>query len=444
MIPSRFIARLVALSLLAGAVAPVAQAQELAPLGPIPAAASGAGGHLDPKAATDAYLATLPAADRARSDAYFEGGYWIELWSFLWSAGVFVLLLQTGWSARLRDATERVTGSRFVHTALYACGFILATFVLGFPLELYTAYVREHAYGLSNLTFGGWLGEEFKGLGLSLLFGAILIAGIYAVVRRAPRTWWIWGTVVVVCFSLVLAMLVPVFIDPIFNTPKKLTDPRVVDPILRMARANGIGATDVWEIDASKQSKRISANVSGALGTERITLNDNLLRRTSLPEIESVMGHEMGHYVLHHLYKGLLEVAVVIAVGFALIAWAFERFRLRFADRWKIRGVGDVAGLPLALLLFTVYAFLTTPVINTITRTMEAEADMYGLNAAREPDGEAQVDLKLSEYRKLDPSPLEEFIFYDHPSGRTRIYMAMRWKAENLTTPGASSSSGNP
>ena len=112
---------------------------------------------------------------------------------------------------------------------------------------------------------------------------------------------------------------------------------RVVDPILRLARQNGIDATDVWEIDASKQSKRISANVSGALGTERITLNDNLLNRASLEEIEAVMGHEMGHYVLNHIYKGLMEFGILIVIGFAVVAWLFERLRVRYEGSWKVR-----------------------------------------------------------------------------------------------------------
>src|SRR6185312_103484 len=127
--------------------------------------------------------------------------------------------------------------------------------------------------------------------------------------------------------------------QPIFNSPKKLTDQRVVDPILRLARQNGINATSVWEIDASKQSKRISANVSGALGTERITLNDNLLNRASLEEIEAVMGHEMGHYVLNHVYKLIMEFGILIVIGFAVVAWLFERLRVRYEASWKVRGI---------------------------------------------------------------------------------------------------------
>jgi len=217
---------------------------------------------------------------------------------------------------------------------------------------------------------------------------------------------------------------------PLFNNPKRLRDSRVVAPILSLARAQGIDASDVWEVDASKQSKRISANVSGFLGTERITLNDNLLNRCSLPEIEAVMGHEMGHYVLNHGYNFLLVFGVIAAIGFALLSWLFGRL----APRWGIRGIADPAGLPLAALLFSAYLLVLTPVINSIARSAEYEADMFGLNAARQPDGQSQVALKLAEYRKIEPTRLEEILFYDHPSGRTRIFTAMRWKAEHPET----------
>jgi len=416
------------------AVALAAAPASLVPPSPPPAAASGASGSIDPAAATRAYLEQVPAEQRARSDAYFEGGYWLSLWSFLWSAGILILLLQTGLSARMRDLAERATQVRALQTGLYWTQFAVAIAALSFPLSVYRDYLREHRYGLSNLGFAAWLGEELKGLAVSIVLGGLAMMALYAVVRRLARSWWIWGSLVVLALTAFFTLIEPVLISPIFNHPKKLEDARVVAPILSLARANGIGTGEVWEIDASKQSKRISANVSGFLGTERITLNDNLLNRASLPEIEAVMAHEMGHYVLHHIYKGLTELGLVIVSGFAVVSVLFERLRRRNQARWRVREIGDVAGLPLAALLFAGYLFALTPVLNSIIRVQEAEADIFGLNAAQQPDGFAQIALKLSEYRKLDPAPLEEIVFYDHPSGRARIFAAMRWKAEHPST----------
>ena len=415
-----------------------------------PAAAQGVNGHLDPEAATEAYLATLPSEKRASSDAYVEGGYWLILWDFVVMGIIYLVLLGAGLSARMRDTAERMTSSKTLQSVMYWILFLVVFTVVSLPWNIWEGYVREHSYGLSNLTFGAWLVEQAKGFAITLVIGSLMIAALYAIVRKLPRTWWVWGAIAGIGFLFFGSVIAPVVLTPIFNSPKKLADARVVDPILRLARQNGIDATAVWEIDASKQSKRISANVSGALGTERITLNDNLLNRASLEEIEAVMGHEMGHYVLNHAYKGLLEFGILIVIGFAVVAALFERLRARYEPSWKIRSIADPAGLPLVALLFTGYLFLTTPLANTVTRTEEYEADVFGLNTARQPDGVALAAIKLSEYRKLSPGPIEEMIFFDHPSGRTRIHTAMQWKAENLppatapTTPSASSPSGRP
>ena len=230
-----------------------------------------------------------------------------------------------------------------------------------------------------------------------------------------------------------------------FNTYKPLTNAAIKNSILSMAHANSIPANDVYEVDASRQTNRVSANVSGLFGSQRITLNDNLLNRCTPEEIQAVMGHEMGHYVMNHIFKGLLFFGVIFAAGFAFLNWSVQWALARWGERWGIRNYTDVAVLPLALLLLSIFFFVTTPLINTWTRTQEFEADIFGLNASRQPDGEAAVDLKLGDYRKLDPGPLEEVLFFDHPSGRTRITAAMRWKKENLgntaalpaSTPGA-------
>lgn len=391
--------------------------------------------HPDPatigaEAATKAYLDSVPPEQKARSDAYFEGGYWLLLWRFLWSSLVLLALLHFGLSAWTRNLSARVTRSRFLQPAIYWVGFSLVTFVLALPLSIYADFVREHQYGLATQTFGGWFGDQMKALVLSIVLGAILVVALYAVLRRAGRTWWLWGTVVSIVFLVLTVMIGPVYLAPVFNTYEPLRDESIRGPILSLARANGIDTDEVWQMDASRQTTRISANVSGMFGTERITLNDNLLKRSSPAAIQAVMGHEMGHYVLNHATELILEFGVLIAVGFALTARMFSRLAARYEARWRVRGVDDPAGLPLIALIFGVYFFVLTPLTNTIIRSNEYEADVFGLNAARQPDGFAEASLQLVEYRKLHPGPLEEMILFDHPSGHTRIFTAMRWKAE--------------
>ena len=383
------------------------------------------------EAATEAYLDTIPADKRAQSDAYFEGGYWLMLWRFLWSSAGLLVILNTGLSARLRDFAARTTRSRFVQPAIYWIGFSLFVFLFSLPLVVYADYLREHQYGLSTQTFGAWIGDTLKSLAVELVIGSLAVSVFYAALRRAGRSWWLWGAGIAIAFLALGVAIGPVFIAPLFNTYTMVEDPAIREPVLAVARANGIHAGAVWQVDASRQTTRISANVSGMFGTERITLNDNLLKRASRGAVLAVMGHEMGHYVLNHPYEMLLSFGLVIGVGFAIVARVFPAAAAWYGSRWRIGGVDDPAGLPLILLLFGVYMFAITPITNSIIRTNEYEADVFGLNAARQPEGFAEAALLLADYRKLHPGPVEELIFFDHPSGYTRILTAMRWKAEH-------------
>jgi STE24 endopeptidase len=389
---------------------------------------------LDPAAATQAWLATVPAEKRAKSDAYFEGGYWLILWNFLLVTAISLALLGSGMSARLRDFAERTTQFKAGQVALYAAPYLIIVWLLSFPINVYQNFFREHQYGMATQNFGQWFGEQLIALAVTLVLGSILLIALYAVFRRAPRTWWVWGAFVAIIFGMIAIFIAPIYIEPLFNTYKPLSDPKIKEPILAMARANQIPVKQVFVVDASRQTKRISANVAGFLGTTRIALNDNLLRECTLPEIREVMAHEMGHYVLNHVSKLMIDSAIAIFVGFALTRILFERAVRSWGSKWRVRGIADPAGLPLLVLILSALSFVVLPVNNTVVRVTEREADAFGINACREPDGMAKVALKLGAYRKLDPSPLEEFIFFDHPSGRARIRMAMDWKAANLPT----------
>ena len=413
-----------------------APAQEPSPAPAVSAPAPSIAPGTDPATATRAWLDTVPADKRAKSDAYFEGGYWLILWNFLVNAAIAIFLLSSGISARLRDWAERHTRFKAMQVTHYAIAFLILNAVLTFPLSVYEGFYREHQYGLATQTFGGWFGDQLKGLGFALIGLPILLIVVYAIFRKAPRTWWIWAAAVMTVFSLLITFIFPVFIAPAFNKYTPLEDPAIREPILALARANQIPVDKVFVVDASRQTTRVSANVAGFLGTTRIALNDNLLKQCTLPEIRQVMGHEMGHYVLNHAMKLTTYGAIFFLVGFGLVSLGFNALLRKRGAAWGVRGIGDPAGLPMVALIFAFYSFLATPLSNTMTRMTEAEADIFGLNTSREPDGMAKAALKLGTYRKLDPTPMEEFIFFDHPSGRARIRMAMDWKAARLPAGG--------
>lgn len=389
----------------------------------------------DAKLATQAYLDRLPQEAVQRSNAYDEGGYWLQLWEFLLGLAIAALMLHGGRSARVRDWAQRVGRHHaLLRDGLYGGVYGLVTGLLLLPLSFYKGYWREHGYGMSTQTAADWWGEWAVTLGVEVIGTALAVAVLYAVFRRAGERWWLWGAAACSALLAVLLLVSPVLIDPLFNTYRPLAHGPVRDAVLTMAHANGVPADEVYVFDASRQTRRISANVSGLGATAAVRLNDNLLNHTSLPEIRAVMAHELGHYVLNHAPKMLMQFGLLILFGLLFCHWWMRRLLARHGHRWGTKAVADVASLPLLAAAFSVFMLVATPVFNSIIRIQEIEADRFGLNLARDPHGFAEVILKLSDYRKPDPGGLEEVVFFHHPSARHRIHDAMRWR-EAMGTP---------
>jgi STE24 endopeptidase len=391
--------------------------------------------NFDFEKSVNGYLATVTPQQKAKSDAYFEGKYYLSFIELLYTLVIAGALLWTRVSAWMRDTAASLTRSRFWQTPIYVAQFFAAFTVAELPLTVYEGYFREHAYGLSNQSFGAWAGEFAISFVVGLIAMTVLLTLLYGVARKARENWWLWGGGVAVLFAAFWIAIAPTVIQPLFNHYEPLKDGPLKTEILALAQANGIPAGDVFTYDASRQTKIISANVSGFLGSARIALNDNLLKQCSSPEILAVVGHEMGHYVMNHVAVMLTWFALLILALLWLVDVSFRGLTNFFGGNWDVRTISDPAGLPLAMALVAFFAFLGTPITNTIVRTQEIQADIFGLNAVRQPDAFAKTILKLSVYRKLDPTPFEEFWFYDHPSGRTRITEAMRWKAAHLSDP---------
>ncbi len=243
---------------------------------------------VDSAAATRAWLDTVPAEKRARSDAYFEGGYWLILWNFLLGAAISLLFLASGLSARLRDFAERTTRFKTLQVALYAIPYVVIVAVLSFPLGVYSDYFREHAYGLATQTFGPWFREQLISLAVTIVGTAILMMALYAVFRHAQRTWWLWGTAVAVVLNAVAMLIVPVFVAPLFNTYKPLADPKISKPILAMASANQI------PVRAGVRGGRVAAKQPGERKCFRAIWDDAHLAERQLIEAMHAAGDPRG------------------------------------------------------------------------------------------------------------------------------------------------------
>ncbi|MEZ6022774.1 MAG: M48 family metallopeptidase [Hyphomonadaceae bacterium] len=314
--------------------------------------------------------------------------------------------------------------------------------LLTFPFSYYVGFVREHRYDLSTQTFPEWLTEALMGAGIGLLIGSIFIAILYVIIRAARNTWWIWGSAVAIALAAVMMMLAPVYISPLFNEYEPMAESELRDDILAMAQANGVPADNVYVYDRSRQTNSISANVSGFGPTTRISLADTLLDRSSPEAVRAVMAHEIGHYVLGHNVSLMIWMSGFILFSFAIVHFSFRAIAKN--ERWGIRDISDPAGLPLILVILSVVGLVLTPLQNNMIRFHEQQADMFGLNAAREPDGFAEAALLLSEYRKMAPSPLEEWFFYDHPSGWNRVHNSMVWKAHEIAAGRLPDTPGGP
>lgn len=389
----------------------------------------------DVASATRAYLDTLQGPARAQSDAYFEGGYWLPLWGTAIGVLVDWLFLRFRIAHALRAFGERVSKRAWIVTAITAFFYTLIGTLVTLPWTIYTGYTREKRYDLLDQTFGAWAGEQAIGIAMALVLMPLAVVAIYALIRRAPRSWWLWSTGVIGLFMLFAMVLGPVFIAPLFNEYTELEDGPLRDRIEAVAAQYEIPAEHIYVFDQSKQHKRISANVSGLGPTIRISLNDNLLERTSDEEILAVMGHEMGHYKLHHTWWIVGILLSLFALGLFVTSRVAPALIRRYGERWGVRDMGDPASLPVLAICLGIWMFLMTPATNSLIRWAESKADAFGLDAAREPDGFAKVAMRLSEYRKIEPGPLEEFVFFDHPSGATRVRMAMQWKADNVENP---------
>lgn len=389
----------------------------------------------DVETATRAYLDTLQGAARESSDAYFEGGYWLILFGTMAAVLVDWLILKFGLANRFRNLGERFFNRPFAVTWLTALLYTLVGWILSLPWAIYTGFVREKEYDLLDQSFGEWFGEGLMSLGISLLIVPIFFAVIYMVIRKFPRHWWALGTGVVGVFLVIGVMVAPVFIAPLFNTYTEMEDGPLRERIVAMAAAYDVPADNIYVFDQSKQDKRISANVSGLGPTIRISLNDNLLERTSEEEIVAVMGHELGHYKLSHGLWRVLYMLVIIGIGLFVVSRVSPWLISKYGERWGVRNVGDPASLPVLGIVLSVYFMLATPAFNNITRVQENEADAFGLEAAKEPDGFARAAMRLSEYRKIEAGPVEEFLFYTHPSGENRVRRSMQWKADNVPGP---------
>ena len=334
-------------------------------------------------------------SEKARS--YARGGNALWFVDMLWGLAIPAAILFTGLSARLRDVARRVGRNWFGTIVVYLTLFMLLTFALGLPLSYVAGYARPHAYGLSNQTLGKWWGDELKGLAVSVVAGSLLLWLPYLLVRKSPKRWWLWTSLLAIPIAAFFILIAPVVIDPLFNTFGPMKDRELEARILDLAGRAGIDGARVFEVDKSVDTNTVNAYVTGFGGSKRIVLWDTTIRKLDPDELLFVMGHEMGHYVLGHIVKSIFFSAVLILltlyVAYRLQAGLIARYR----DRFGFTELSDVASFPLVLLLVGVLSLVVTPVANAYSRWQEHEADRFGLEITRDNHAAATAFVKLQQ-----------------------------------------------
>ena len=389
----------------------------------------------DPAAATAAYLATLPPEVHAKATAYTQGGHWVLLWTAVVSVLVSWIVLRSGVLVRVRGGVETAGPRPWLAVAAVVVVDSILEGVLSIPWDAYSGWWREKSYGFTNRAFGGWLAEHGLKLAIGTVAALITFSLLYWLIRRAPRTWWLWASVGLAFVSMVFFIAQLFLIEPLFNTYKQAPPGPVRDEVVAMAKQVGVPSDKILIYNGSKQSNRYTANASGLFGFGRVAMSDVMFQKDAdLAEVRGVVGHEMGHYVRKHILLGIAFQSVMALIGLFLVARLFP-WAAGVLGAKGVTGIADPAGLPVIGIILAVLGLLATPINNTFSRWREADADHFSVVHFNEPDGLAKALVKTIEYRAATPSPVEEFIFYDHPSVGSRVRAMMDWKAAHPPSP---------
>lgn len=384
----------------------------------------------DPDAATAHYIDSLGPAALQKAHDYTVGKEWMQLWALLVAAIVTWLIVRSGILDRLQ--AKLGDNRRNVGAFLIALVYFLVSALLMAPWTIYSDWWREKGYGRTSQPFADWLLQQSIAVILTSLLGALFMTGVYWLIRRSGRSWWLWsGALAALAFSFVI-LLAPVLIEPMFNKYTPVPPGQVRDAVVEMADRAGIPPNKVYMFNGSRQSNNFTANAGGVGSTARVAISDVAFKNASLDEVRAVTGHEIGHYVLKHTWWGILFYSLAAVILFWIADRTFSWFARRFGSSATLP---EPRGLPVLMFMVSLFGLLSLPIFNSFSRTLEAQADQYSLATENRPDALSTSLVKTAEYRYPRPNRLEEIIFYDHPSVEWRVHNAMVWKAAHPEPP---------
>ena len=384
----------------------------------------------DPNAATARYIDSLAPAALQKAHDYTVGKEWMLLWALLVSAVVTWLIVRSG----ILDAVERRIAERRRNLRAFVIGFVyfIVSALLSLPWAIYADWWREKSYGRTSQPLGDHIIQSALATLISAILVSIFLIGVYWLIRRSGKHWWIWSGGLAALGLAFILLLSPVLIEPLFNKYTPVPPGQVRDAVVEMAQRAGIPPEKVYMFNGSRQSNNFTANAGGIGSTARVAISDVAFKNATLDEVRAVTGHEIGHYVLKHTWWGVLFFSVLSIILF----WIADRLYPRFVRAFGTDApISDPRGLPVIAFMISFCGLLCLPLLNTFSRTLETQADAYSLSTENRPDALSTALVKTAEYRYPRPSRLEEIIFYDHPSVEARVRTAMEWKAAHPGPP---------
>ncbi len=362
----------------------------------------------------------VPEPTPAAVDYHYSG---LTLWFLrqFWVIAVPMVWIASRASERIRSRLP--SRSAFSLSLCFALSYYTITSLVNLPWSFYLGFVRAHDYGLSTQPIGDFVADELKSTALSLALFVAVVTGLYVVIRRWPQRWWIAAGLAVLPLMLVLALIVPVWVDPLFHEYGSMSDQALEAQIVALAERAGVDGSRVYEVDMSRETRALNAYVTGLLDTKRIVLWDTLLARLQADEVLAVMAHEIGHYALGHVLQGLAVAAGLTFLGLAFVAAAIRQVIPRFTGRFGISRLDDPASLPVLILLAQLASFALTPVGYAFSRHIEHEADRFALEITHDNHAAARAFVALQRENLGFPRPsmLHTFFRSTHPSLGERI-----------------------
>jgi STE24 endopeptidase len=380
----------------------------------------------DVQAATDTYINALGPEALAKAAAYTSGSHWTLLWGFLISTAVAWLVIKLQVLDKLEEKLKR--RSLWLRSFAIIGTYLLLSSVLTLPWTLYADWWREMSYGKTSQPLSDFLSQGSVSLLISSLLGGLFLSGVYFFIRRLGRYWWAWSGGLTAVTVTTLMLVGPIWIEPLFNQYTPLPPGEVREALEELAKQAKIRPDRIFVYDGSRQSNRFTANVSGLGSSARIAISDVALSSASLDEVKAVTGHEIGHYVSGHVWN-LIGTAVVLSMIFFYLTDAM--FNIVARRLGCTASIAEPRGIAVLLVCISFLSLMAQPVTNHVVRLGEIEADQYSYKAVNLPDAMASALIKTAEYRDPRPHPLQELIFYTHPSVEKRVKAAMAWKAQH-------------